>query len=169
VGSFEQIQRAFTDAAAGRLTDPMPFVGIIATGADPSLAPAGMDTLYVWSGWTPQRPHRDWESLAPEAADQLIAHAESFYDGIATLEIGRHYEAWPALAARTRVPDGNILHVDGGLLRQGPLRPARGFGGYRTPVRGLYLTGAGTHPGGSVSGLPGQLAAGVVARDMVAA
>jgi phytoene dehydrogenase-like protein len=169
VGSFEQIQRAFADAAAGRQADPMPFVGIIATGADPTLAPDGMDTLYMWSGWTPQRPHRDWDALAGEAADAMVAFAGRFYDGIERLEIGRHHEAWLQMSARTRVPEGNILHVDGTLLRQGPLRPARGFGGYRTPVPGLYLTGAGTHPGGSVSGIPGQLAAVALAEDMVAA
>jgi phytoene dehydrogenase-like protein len=167
VGSFDQVRAAFTDAAAGRLADPMPFVGIIATGADPSLAPEGMDTLYVWSGWTPQHPLESWDTLVWKAADAMLTHAGRFYDGVAELEIGRHAEAWPEMAARTRLPDGNILHVDGGLLRQGPLRPARGFGGYRTPVPGLYLTGAGTHPGGSVSGIPGQLAAKVLVRDMV--
>jgi phytoene dehydrogenase-like protein len=165
VGSFEQIQRAFADAAAGRLAAPMPFVGLVSTEADPLLAPTGQDTLYVWSGWTPHDPPEGWDELAEPAAEALIGHAASFYDGIEELEIGRHVEAWPELAARTRVPDGNILHVDGTLLRQGPLRPALGFGGYRTPVPGLYLTGAGTHPGGSVSGIPGQLAARVVLRD----
>jgi phytoene dehydrogenase-like protein len=143
----------------------MPFVGIIATGADPSLAPDGQDTLYVWSGWTPHDPPEGWDALADRAGAELTEHAAGFYDGIAQLEIARHVEAWPQLTARTRVPDGNILHVDGNLLRQGPLRPAAGFGGYRTPVPGLFLTGAGTHPGGSVSGIPGQLAA----RTLVAA
>jgi phytoene dehydrogenase-like protein len=165
VGSFEQIQRAFADAASGRLAAPMPFVGLVSTEADPSLAPAGQDTLYIWSGWTPHDPPGGWDELAEPAAKALTDHAASFYDGIEELAIGRHVEAWPELATRTRVPDGNILHVDGTLLRQGPLRPALGFGGYRTPVPGLYLTGAGTHPGGSVSGIPGQLAARVLLRD----
>jgi phytoene dehydrogenase-like protein len=169
VGDYEQVQRAFADAAAGRLADPMPFVGIIASEADPTVAPEGMDTLYLWSGWTPQRPLVGWETLAGQAADALVRYAATVYDGIDSLQIGRHHEAWPELAARTRLPEGNILHVDGTLLRQGPLRPARGFGGYRTPVPGLYLTGAGTHPGGSVSGIPGQLAASVLVRDMVPA
>ena len=168
VGSYEQIQRAFADAAGGRLAAPMPFVGIVTSAADPSLAPAGQDTLYVWAGWTPHAPHESWDTLADRAATELVAHAAAFYDGVEALEIGRHVEAWPQLTARTRVPDGNILHVDGTLLRQGPLRPAAGFGGYRTPVPGLFLTGAGTHPGGSVSGIPGQLAAREVARDLEA-
>jgi phytoene dehydrogenase-like protein len=144
----------------------MPFVGLVSTEADSSLAPAGQDTLYLWSGWTPHDPPEGWAGLAEPAGQALIDHAALFYDGVEQLEIGRHVEAWPELARRTRVPDGNILHVDGTLLRQGPLRPALGFGGYRTPVPGLYLTGAGTHPGGSVSGIPGQLAARVVLGDL---
>lgn len=63
------------------------------------------------------------------------------------------------LEARTRVPNGNPYYVDLLLARSGPLRPALGLGGYRTPVPGLFLTGGGTHPGPSVSGIPGQLAA----------
>jgi hypothetical protein len=47
----------------------------------------------------------------------------------------------------------------------GPLRPALGAGGYRTPLSGLYLSGAGTHPQGGVSGLPGKLSAQTVLLD----
>ena len=45
------------------------------------------------------------------------------------------------------------------------LRPAPGFSRYRTPVAGLYLSGAGTHPGGGVHGMPGKLAAAAVLGD----
>ena len=166
IGSYEEILGAYVGAGQGKLANPMPFVGIIAAAADPSLAPEGEDTLYVWSGWTPLRPHESWDALAGRAAAELLEHASLYYEGIEDLEIGRAVEAWPDLAGRTRVPDGNIMHVDGGLLRQGPLRPALGLGGYRTPVQGLFLTGAGTHPGGSVSGIPGQLAAEVVIEDL---
>ena len=48
----------------------------------------------------------------------------------------------------------------------GPLRPARGFGGFSTPVRGLYLAGAGCHPGAAVTGTPGYLGAREALRDL---
>jgi hypothetical protein len=54
------------------------------------------------------------------------------------------------------------------LLRLGPLRPALGFGGYRTPVPGFFITGAGTHPGASVSGIPGQQAARTLLKTFAA-
>jgi phytoene dehydrogenase-like protein len=57
------------------------------------------------------------------------------------------------------------LHpVDGWTLRPVPLRPALCLGGYTTPIAGLYLSGAGTHPGGGISGLPGRLAAHQILR-----
>jgi phytoene dehydrogenase-like protein len=46
------------------------------------------------------------------------------------------------------------------------MRPVAGFADYRTPIRGLYLCGSGTHPGGGVMGLPGRNAAGVMLKDL---
>jgi phytoene dehydrogenase-like protein len=89
-----------------------------------------------------------------------------YYDGIEELEIGRWVESPPEMTERTNVPNGNVYHVDMTLARMGPLRPALGFGGYRMPVRGLYLSGAGAHPGPSVSGLPGQQAARALLSDL---
>jgi phytoene dehydrogenase-like protein len=166
IGDLENICDAITDARSGRLVDPVPFVAMLASSTDPSLAPAGQDCLYLWSGWTPHRPPEGWDALAPAAADAMITRAAEYYDGLLGLEVGRRHEAWPDISARTNVPDGNVYHVDMSLLRQGPLRPARGFGGYRTPVDGLFLTGAGTHPGPSVSGIPGQQAARAVLRSL---
>ena len=67
-----------------------------------------------------------------------------------------------------RCRDGAILGASEVLLRHGPLRPAQGFGGYRTPVPGLYLSGAGTHPTAGICGIPGQLAAKEVLRQVAA-
>ena len=65
----------------------------------------------------------------------------------------------PDLEERFNVPDGNVYHVEPVGMRFGPLRPAQGFGGYETPVPGLWITGAGTHPTGGISGIPGMVAA----------
>jgi phytoene dehydrogenase-like protein len=51
-------------------------------------------------------------------------------------------------------------------MRFGPLRPATGFGGYETPVPGLFLSGAGTHPTGGISGIPGQQSAKWLLKTM---
>lgn len=166
VGSLDDIARGITDAGNGRLPHPLPFSGIINSGADPSVAPDGQDVLSLWSGWVPLEPAEDWTTLKARAEKEFVAHAMNYYDGIEELEIGRWVESPPEMTERTNVPNGNVYHVDMTLARMGPLRPALGFGGYRMPVPGLYLSGAGAHPGPSVSGLPGQQAARTLLRDL---
>jgi phytoene dehydrogenase-like protein len=137
----------------------MPTTSLIPSAMDPSQAPDGQDTLYAWSGWMPGNPHEGWEALAPRAAEATIDALSHYYDNIRELEIGRLVESPLDITRRTHVTNGQVWHVDLTLNRMGPLRPALGFGGYRTPIPGLYLTGGGTHPGPGVSGIPGQLAA----------
>jgi phytoene dehydrogenase-like protein len=89
----------------------------------------------------------------------MIDHASVYYPNLPDIEIGRFVEPWPVLQQRTRVPNGNPYYVDLLFSRNGPMRPAIGLGGYTTPIEGLFLSGGGTHPGPSVSGIPGQIAA----------
>jgi phytoene dehydrogenase-like protein len=96
--------------------------------------------------------------------DQIVANAGLYLDGLESQIVGRRYESPSQIAARTGTTNGNVYHVDLGFGTTGPLRPARGFGGYRTPIDGLFITGAGSHPGPSVCGIPGQLAAREILR-----
>ena len=67
---------------------------------------------------------------------------------------------------RIGLTDGNIRHLDMIPQQMMSRRPLPGWSSYRTPVRGLYLCGAGTHPGGEVTGAPGHNAAHVVLEDL---
>ena len=165
-GSFEDLCRAYQEAGTGILSATAPFAGLITTGVDPSLAPAGQDVVYLWTNAAPTHPREPWEVIRERAGQDLVDFAARWYEGIEKHEIGRFVEAMPQLRDRIRATDGNALHVDITPFRSGPLRPALGFGGYRTPVPGLFLTGAGTHPGPTVSGIPGRLAAVVVDRSL---
>jgi phytoene dehydrogenase-like protein len=158
-GSFEEMVDAVDAATHGRLPDPMPFAAVLPTGPDPSQAPEAQDTIYLWAGWAPRRPAEGWTALTARAGQAQVDGAAQYIDGIHELEIGRFVEPWPILQQRTHVPNGNPYYVDLLFARNGPMRPALGLGGYATPVDGLFLTGGGTHPGPSVSGIPGQLAA----------
>ena len=111
-------------------------------------------------------PHETWAELGDLAAHAAMTHVNAFYEGVEELEVGRQVMTPVDLAERFRVPDGNVYHVDAGLMRFGPLRPAVGMAGYRAPLPGLYLSGGGTHPSAGICGIPGQLAARVVARDL---
>lgn len=164
IGSLEEMVTAYEQATAGILADPLPFAGVVPTSTDSSQAPAGQDTLYLWVGWAPRRPTEPWSTLVSSAGKALVSHAAQYYDGLETLEIGRWVESPEDFVDRVRAP--HAYHVDLSVLRNGPLRPAAGFAGYRTPVPGLFLSGAGTHPGPSVSGVPGQLAARTVLKTL---
>ncbi|MCW3016957.1 MAG: putative dehydrogenase, partial [Solirubrobacterales bacterium] len=166
LGSFDELCAAIGEAQHGQVARPMPLVVIFPTGLEPSGAPAGEETAYLWSGFAPHAPAGGWDAATEPTGDQIVADAARCFDGLQDQIIARRYESSPQIAQRTRVTDGNVYHVDLNLLRTGPLRPALGFGGYRTPLDGLYLTGAGSHPGPSVSGIPGQLAAREVLRDV---
>jgi phytoene dehydrogenase-like protein len=163
-GGLPAMRRALKQSQAGHLPDTMPTTSLIPSAMDPSQAPDGQDTLYAWSGWMPGHPREGWDALAPRAAEATIDALSAYYDNIRELEIDRLVESPLDITRRTHVTRGQVWHVDLTLTRMGPLRPALRFGGYRTPIPGLYLTGGGTHPGPGVSGIPGQLAAHTILR-----
>jgi phytoene dehydrogenase-like protein len=132
---------------------------VIPTGLDPSQAPRGQDTLYLYVAVAPYLPEGGWEAARDTLARSVLTQAAAYYDGLEQLEIGRQVLSNDDIGRLTHATGGNVTHVDMTLGRAGPMRPARGFGGYRTPVDGLFLTGAGTHPGGGITGAPGYVAA----------
>jgi phytoene dehydrogenase-like protein len=166
--TFEEHLAAWESCARGTLPRPLAGCAIVPTGLDRSQAPAGQDTFWWWTGIAPAHPHEPWDTLGAKAAAELLTQAAVYYDGITSQEIARAVNTPKTLGERFNVPDGNVYHVDTTSLRFGPLRPAAGLGGYRTPVEGLYITGAGTHPVAGICGIPGQLAARTLLRAKLA-
>lgn len=167
IGEMDKVRRAYGLSAAGLVppADDLLQWAFCSTGIDTSQAPDGMDTLYLAAPTMPLHPADDWDAqLTGTATHAMLEQARTYYDGL-DQEIGRVIETPPDLINRLRTGNGCLFHVDFSPFRSGPLRPAFGVGGYRAPVERLYLSGAGTHPGGGVSGLPGRLAAQQVIRD----
>ena len=109
-------------------------------------------------------PREGWERIRTIAAEAMVKKMSDYYDGILEMEIGRLVETPADLCERTGAPNACYWHVDMTPSRSGPNRPAPGLGGCALPVPGLFLGGAGTHPGGGVTGLPGSIAAREVLR-----
>jgi phytoene dehydrogenase-like protein len=164
--SFDDHVQAWHACARGQVPDPVPGIAILPTGMDPSQAPDGQDTFWFWSGITPANPTRPWSQLVESTADKVLEHTAKFIDGLSERQIDRRQQSPDDIAARFRSPDGNVYHVDPVATRFGPLRPAPGFGGYRTPVDGLFISGGGTHPSAGICGIPGQQAAHAVLRSL---
>jgi phytoene dehydrogenase-like protein len=167
IGTEEGVERAYRRAAAGLLPaqDDIGFYNTIPTGADPTQAPEGQDTLYLIAVTSPAQPEKGWtKATRKRAVDDAIAKASDFYEGLEQLEIGRSTFTNAEMGAE--VGATSQAHVDWIVNRMGPLRPARGFAGFKTPVEGLYLAGAGSHPGAAVTGTPGYLGAREALRDI---
>jgi phytoene dehydrogenase-like protein len=157
--TYEEHLRAWEDTIAGRWPDPICGIGIIPSSLDPTQAPEGQDTFWYWSGITPCHPHEPWKDVRDKIGDRALDAAAEYYEGLSSMVIERRVFNIPDLETRFNVPGGNVYHVDPALMRMGPLRPASGFGSYHTPVEGLFLSGAGTHPTGGISAIPGQQSA----------
>ncbi|WP_059021214.1 NAD(P)/FAD-dependent oxidoreductase [Mycobacterium sp. M26] len=153
----------------GEWPDPVPVsCSIIPSAVDPTQAPPGSSTFWLWSGVIPVTPKEPWEDVRDKIGDSVLRDAALYYEGLDSLEIDRTVLGGPDIEQRFNAPAGNVYHVDPLITRFGPLKPAAGLGAYRTPVAGLYLSGAGTHPVGGVCALPGKLAAQTVLRDLAA-
>jgi phytoene dehydrogenase-like protein len=164
--TLEEHSAGWEALTANEYPSPLPLGCVtVPTATDPTQAPEGQDTFWAWSGLVPVFPNEPWESARERVAQGVIDDCSQYFDNIKETEIGRSVLGGPEIEARFNSPHGNVYHVDPLLFRSGPLRPAMGFGSYKTPVPGLYLSGAGTHPTGGLCGLPGKLAAKEVLRE----
>lgn len=164
IGTEESVRESYAAAARGQLPgDPAIWV-VAPSGVDPSQAPEGQESLYIYALAAPVHPPDGWETLRDPAVDSIVAKLGKYIGPLDEAEIGRLVETPEDLGARLRVRNGCVTHIDMGLMRSGPLRPTIGLGTGKTPLDGLLLGGSGMHPGGGVTGLPGRTAANRVKR-----
>jgi phytoene dehydrogenase-like protein len=134
---------------------------------DPSLAPAGQHVMSVYVQFTPYKLKTgSWRERAREVAANVLATLEEYAPGIGTLVVGQQVLTPADLEATYGITGGHPSHGEPSLDQLFLARPFLGYGRYRTPVRGLYLCSAGTHPGGGVTGAPGANAAREILRDL---
>jgi len=165
---LDALERSFAEASAGALP-ARPMVELTLPSAlDPTLAPPGRHVASLFVQHAPLWDAAAWESARDAFADRVLALVDEVAPGFSASVLEREVLAPPDLERVFGLTGGNIFHGALSLDRLGPLRPVPGFGRYRTPVRGLYLCGAGTHPGGGVMGACGRNAAREVLRDLAA-
>jgi phytoene dehydrogenase-like protein len=132
------------------------------TAYDASVAPAGAHTMSVFAQYAPYHlAHGDWETRREEIADAVLAGIARFAPDVGDCVIERQVLGPPDVEAR--------IGLTGGHIFQGEILPDQMWDrrfAPRTPVPGLYLCGAGTHPGGSVMAVNGRNAAMAVLEDL---
>jgi phytoene dehydrogenase-like protein len=141
---------------------------LIPSTIDPSLAPAGQHVASLFVQYAAPRLPGGWswddarEAFADLVIDAVTAHAPNFKAGV----IARQVLSPLDLERRFGLVDGDILHGQMTLDQLYSARPVLGHADYRMPLAGLYLCGAGAHPGGGVTGLAGRNAAFRIIRDL---
>lgn len=157
--SVDHVERAFNPAKYGEFS-PEPVMEItLPSLSDASLAPAGACVLSAIVQYAPYGLKEGWASGRPRLLAAIMGQLEAYAPGIGRLV--RHAELMtPAdIEARYRMPGGHWHHGELQADQMLMSRPVAGWSGYDTPVERLFLAGAGCHPGGGISGLPGLNAA----------
>ena len=165
--TLDYMDRAFTDAKAfGWSKEPIVEMKI-PTSIDDSLAPPGQHIASLFcQQFAPELPDgRSWDDEREAAAnlivDTVTKHAPNFKASI----IARQIHSPLDLERKFGLIGGDIMHGHMSLDQLWAARPVLGHGDYRSPIKGLYMCGAGTHPGGGVTGAPGHNAAHEILRD----
>ena len=164
--SVAHVEQAHALATMGQIPDANPSMYLdVPSVLDPTLAPEGKHTLWIeffapyqiagkegtglhGTGWTDELKNK----VADNVIDKLAEYAPNIKDSI----IARRVESPAELGERLGSYKGNYYHLDMTLDQMIFLRPLPEIANYTTPIKNLYLTGAGTHPGGAISGMPGR-------------
>ncbi len=167
--SLEHLESAWLDYAAGRPSRDPCVLAMSFTSVDPSLAPPGKHLVYLWGQYFPyeRSDGRGWdaESTAEAAGsleEVLFRYSPNLRGGIEA----RFTQSPLDFEQRLGLRRGNVMHLEMGIDQMFALRPTPSMAEYRTPIPGLFLTGASTHPGGGVFGASGRSAARVILQSL---
>ncbi|GAY42706.1 hypothetical protein CUMW_068930 [Citrus unshiu] len=166
--SMEEIGSACQDAWNG-LPSRRPVMEMtIPSSLDKTISPPGKHVVSLFTQYTPYKPSDgSWEdpTYRESYGQKCFSLIDEYAPGFSSSVIGYDLLTPPDLEREFGLTGGNIFHGAMGLDSLFLMRPVKGWSGYRTPVRGLYLCGSGSHPGGGVMGAPGRNAAHVVLQD----
>ena len=166
--SLAYMEHAFTDARQnGWSREPIVEL-LIPSTLDDSLAPAGQHvaSLFCQHVQPVLSGGRSWDDHREEVADLMIDTVDKWAPGFKASVLGRQINSPLDLERTFGLVNGDIMHGVLSLDQLFSARPVLGHGAYRSPIKGLYMCGAGTHPGGGVTGAPGHNAAREILRDL---
>ncbi len=160
-------ERAFDEAKYGWYSTRPYIDGCIQSTVDPDMAPPGQHVMSCFIQYTPYHLQgSDWNTERQNMADNVQSVLETYFPGFGDLVLQREVVTPLDIEQVAGLPEGNIFHGEFLAPQMYFFRPAPGWNQYRTPIRGYYQCGSGTHPGGCVSGGPGRLAAGQILKDL---
>ena len=166
--TMEYIERAYDNAKYGCPSEYPIIEATIPSVLDDTLAPPGKHVMSMFTQYFPYKLapglslQDEKEKYAERCFDLMNEYAPNFRRSV----IGRQVLAPTDLEKRFGLTGGNIMQGTMSLSSLSFMRPVPGYADYRTPIRGLYMCGAATHPGGGVMGACGYNAAREILRDI---
>ena len=167
--NVDHLERAYDDAKYGRFSRK-PFMDVIIPSMiDPDMAPPGKHVMSCFVQYAPYKlKDGPWDDNKREAfGDAVVDTLAEYIPNLRDIILYRQVLTPWDIEQMVGISQGNIFHGELNLSQLFFLRPAAGYAKYRTPIKGYYQCGSGTHPGGGIMGAPGQLAALEILKDGV--
>lgn len=166
VPSLEFAERCYDIAKFGDIPEELWVDCVVSSNADDSLVPRGKHILTCFVQYVPYRLREgNWDEKRDLLGDRVLRKIGEYAPNVPGSVLARQVLTPLDLERTYGLTEGNIFHGDLTLEQLFFMRPVAGWSQYRTPIAGLYLCGAGAHPGGGVTGAPGHNAAQQVLRD----
>lgn len=166
--SVGAISSAYGDFLKGRPAEDPPIVAMSFSAVDDTLAPPGGEVLWLWAQYYPYdlADGMSWENIGDRVGKSILTTFDQYAPGTSESVVGELFQHPEWLERELGLFRGNVMHLEMSLDQMFMLRPAAGLSGYRSHLKGLYLTGASTHPGGGIMGASGRNAARVILKDL---
>src|SRR5271170_5831905 len=166
VPSLEFAERCYDIAKFGEIPEELWVDCVVASNVDTTLAPPGKHVMTTFVQYVPFKLRQGtWDEKRELLGDRVVKKIAEYAPNVPQSIIARQVLTPLDLERTYGLTEGNIFHGDLSLEQLFFMRPVAGWAQYRTPIAGLYLCGAGAHPGGGVTGAPGYNAAHQVLRD----
>jgi len=165
VDRLDDLVSGWAVSEARLLPDPLPLYAFTTSAIDDTLAPPRHHTVYLACPAAPSRVQGGWPARREEFIERCIDTVEDRAPGFRSSIVGIAARTPDQMERDGRWPGAHPMYLDIALDQLGPFRPTRHLGGHRTPVEGLYISGAGTAPTGGIAGTPGRAAARALMAD----
>jgi phytoene dehydrogenase-like protein len=158
--SLDYLERAYDDAKYGEFSRHPYMDIVIPSMIDPGMAPPGKHVMSIFVQYAPYQLNGGWTDAKREAfGDAVVDTLAKYAPNIRSAIIGRQVLTPADIERITGLSEGNIFAGELALHQLFFFRPLPGWARYRTPIKGYWQCGAGTHPGGGIMGASGRLAA----------
>lgn len=166
IPTLQEAEDNYNACRRGDLPERLWVDCVLASNVDDTLAPANRHMLTCFVQYLPYKLRNDdWNKQREQLGDRVTELIGQFAPNVPNSVVARRVITPPDLESQFGITEGNIFHGDISLDQMFFMRPLPEWSQYESPIRGLFLCGAGTHPGGGVTGAPGYNAAHAVLRS----